>query len=112
MNINQTVSGFFTPYDYERITVSTSAVGFTAAKLNPMGDDLQRNLRKARLILVTVETDTIRYTIHGVNPVATSLGHLGRVGDVLSFANWQAMKNFRAIREGGADGHLSVTYLR
>ena len=113
MNAVQSIGGFLTPYDYENITVATVAIGFTATKVKPGTTVADRDLGHARSILVTVEEADIRYTIHGSDPVAgSSTGHLAVSGSVLSFSNYQAMLNFRAVRAAGTSAKLKVTYLR
>lgn len=112
MNITQSISGFLTPYAHEKITVSTAVKQFTAAKIEPTSSVAERELGHARLILVTVEAQTIRYTFDGTTPTVGDIGHLAEDKVPLSFANLQAMRNFKAVRENGADATLQVTYLR
>ena len=113
MNITQEISGFFTAYDHQVLTVSTSPVGFDAAKLRPQTDANQRDQGPARLLLVTVDSvNSLRYTIDGTTPVAGTTGHVLNNGDAITLANFQAMLTFRAVREGGADSKLQITYLR
>lgn len=112
MNAVQQVGGFLTPYAFETITVSTVPIGFTASKIAPTASQLQRDLGKARAILVSVEAQTIRYTFDGTTPVAATTGHQAFDKDGLTFNNLQSMLNFRAVRDAGVDAKLQVTYLR
>ncbi len=82
--------------------------GFDTAKLSPFD-----GLGKARLIFVTVP-GAVRYRIDGPGPVAATTGHLAAAASTLTFGNYQAAKNFRAVKEdtGGADVVLQVTYFR
>jgi hypothetical protein len=113
MNVTQEIGGFITPYDHEVITVSTTPIGFTLAKLVPQGDANQRDQGPARVLLVTMDSaNSLRYTTDGSTPVATSHGHVLLTGQALTLGNFQAMKSFRAVREGGADSKLQVTFLR
>lgn len=112
MQIGQSVGGYLTPYDYESITVAGAAIGFTESKFNIASTKAEKDLGNARLITATLETGSIRYTVHGANPTAGDIGHLAEPGASFSFANYQAMKNFKAIRETGTSGTLKVTYWR
>lgn len=111
MSITQNVAGYLTPYDRETITVSTTAIGFTTSKLQPQASADARDLGKARQVVVSVEGSIRWEMVRAVNPVAGSVGHPNSNGQ-LEFANWQAMVNFRAVREGAEDATLQVTYLR
>lgn len=113
MNAVQHIGGFLTPYTYENITVSTTPIGFTTTKIKPVSSVKERDLGHARSILVTVEEADVRYTVDGTTPAAgSSTGHLAVSGSVLSFSNYQAMLNFRAVRSSGTDAKLKVTYSR
>ena len=112
MNITQSISGFLTPYAHEKITVSTAVKQFTASNIERTSSAAERELGHARLILVTVEAQPIRYTFDGTTPTVGDVGHVAADTVPLSFANLQAMRNFRAVRDGGTDAVLQVTYLR
>ena len=112
MNTQQNIAGFLTPYAFEMITVSDSAIGFTVANYDSTGSLSAHDQGKARVILVQVQSNPIRYRFDGSNPVATSSGYLATAYDSITFSNYQAFKNFRAIREEGSDAKLAVTYLR
>lgn len=111
MELVQHITGYLQPHAFDTITVSTSAVGFTASKVLLTGTREEKDKGDTRYILVTVE-GTIRWTMHGSNPVAGTTGHLASNASVITFGNRQAMLNFRAISEDGSAATLQVTYLR
>jgi len=89
-------------FNYESITVSNSAVGFTSSKY-------KTSVHSAQRAFVTVENAQIRYRYDGTNPT-TSEGHLLSPGDVLIIEGYDNIKNFKAIRIGSNDATLRVTY--
>ena len=108
----QNMHGHLMPYAYENITVSNTPIGFTATKVVPVTSKAERDLGTARLVVVTVEDASIRFTVHGVDPDAGTTGHLIASGTILDFANLQTMLQFRAIRATATDAKLKVTYYR
>lgn len=113
--IVQNISGAFTPFDHEAITVDNTSggKGFTASKLEPNATASDRDMGKARYIFATLETADARYSIvNGVAPVAATTGHLLEQGSIIQFGNLQAARNFRIIRETGVSATLRVTYFR
>jgi hypothetical protein len=91
------------PFAYESVTVSSSAVGLTAATYRQAGYAVQAFL--------TLEGAEIRWRIDGSNPTTTE-GHLLEPGQNLTLDSPDAVKNFRAIRTGATNGTLKVTYFR
>jgi hypothetical protein len=94
-----------TPFAFEEITVSTAAIGFTAATFKPSGQT------PAAYAYVTVETNGIRWRTDGSDPTS-SVGHALAAGGTLELAGKTELTNFRAIRSGGADAALKVTFYR
>lgn len=92
-------------YAFEQVTISTASLGFTSTKYDP------GNGTPAIHALVTVESAQIRYTVDGTTPT-TMVGHLKEVGDEFEVWGSTDIKNFRAIRTGGTDASLAVTYGR
>jgi hypothetical protein len=88
--------------DYESITVSTAVKTLTAAKY--VG---------AKHALITVDANPIRYRLDGTDPEATE-GHLvfasATATGVIELNSADQIKRFKAIRQGGADAVLKVTY--
>ena len=93
------------PIGYESITVSTIAIGFTAAQLNPA------NAQRAERAFITVEGAAIRFRIDGTDPTSSE-GHLVLANSSFVLSGQNALANFRAIRDGGTDGTAKVTYSR
>lgn len=92
-------------YDFETITVADSAIGFTAAKLYPTGE------APCRRVMATLETAAVRYRMDGTDPTG-DVGHLLNVADVLHVVGINDLLNFRAFRDTGSSGSLSVSYMR
>ncbi len=104
----QTCTGWsnqLVPMDYESITVSTAAIGFTASKIATTN-------YKAAYAYFTVETADGRYRVDGTNP-SSSEGHVF-THDTAGYyvCGVTAVANFKAIRSGGSDATLKVTYWR
>ena len=91
-------------YKYEAITVSSTALGFTAANLALANSLYGRDIKN---VLVTVETNPIRFTTDGTTPTST-VGHLLSVGDIYTCDGEDVLK-FRAIRTG-SDATIHCTY--
>ena len=106
----QTCTGWsnqLVPMDFETITVSTAAVGFTSSKIVNTTTGLS-----ASYAFFTLETADIRYRVDGVDPTA-AIGHAAAAtGSGFFVCGAQAVKAFRAIRSGGADSTMRVTYFR
>lgn len=94
-------------YDSEQITVSTSAIGLTAAKYNNTASTLVP--RKASVIIIQCLANNVYYTLDGSTPSGSN-GKLLVANVELGIAGYQRIKNFRAIRAGGVDGALHVDY--
>jgi hypothetical protein len=92
-------------FDFEVIAVSNTAITLTALKYQPTGAD------KADSAFITLEGGDIRYRYDGTAPTAT-VGHLLSDGGFLVLIGQNQMEKFKAIRVGGRDGSLSVTYER
>lgn len=84
----------------ETITVSTVAIGFTAA-----------NITNAALAIFYVRTAPIAYTVAGDTPSAT-VGFPGPVGTMQGVCDLAQIKAFKAIRTTGADSSLYVVYYK
>jgi hypothetical protein len=83
---------------YESITVSTTAIGFTAASIS--------GKTKA---MCTLESQNIRFRIDGTAPTTTE-GHILENGNILYIEGGVSMSNFSAIRDDAVDGTLKCTY--
>lgn len=89
---------FYSPLGFQKLTVSSSPVGFTLPAVTPT----------VRAVTVTVETNSIRYRLDGTDPTTTT-GHLLYDGDVLDITNVNSILSFKAIAVG-ADGTIQITY--
>ena len=93
------------PIGYESITVGASAIGFTAAQINP-GSNAQR----AERAFVTTEGASLRFRIDGTDPTSAE-GHLVLANSSFVLSGHRALANFRAIRVTG-NATAKVTYSR
>jgi len=92
-------------FAYESVTVSTAAIGFTLATMNPGGAP------SADRAVITLETAQIRFRYDGTDPTASE-GHLLDTGNRLVLEGAENLNKFRAIRTSGTDGVLKVTFER
>lgn len=91
-----------TAFGFEQLVASTSAQGVT----------YESNGQTAVRLVITVETDVIRYRYDpSAASVAANNGHQGQVGDTIKIEGATNIKNFRYIRDSGAssNGVLNVT---
>ncbi len=92
--------------DFEAITVSSTSVGFTAAKIkiNQEGGQYKRAVKA----FVTVETNPMRVRFDGTAPT-TTVGHLLAAGDVMMITGDANVANAHFIATA-SDGAIKVTY--
>ncbi|MDY0188990.1 MAG: hypothetical protein RBR16_13820 [Syntrophus sp. (in: bacteria)] len=94
--------------DYESITVSTTAIGFTATKLAPVAGDYSG--RKAEAVLITVEDQPVRFRADGTDPSAAE-GHPLLPGDErYLYWGYQDLLQVKFIRKDAADAKVKVSY--
>jgi len=86
------------PCGYEQITVSSTAVGLTVPK-------------GASRAIVTVEAQPLRYRDDGTDPSST-VGVLCQANLRFELESRYSMLAFKAIRQGGTDAVLSVSYYK
>ena len=91
----------------ERITVSSTAIGFTDGADQETANTWQ--LKGVNKAVCRVENQEIRITTIGT-PVAGSVGLEKAPGDEFSITGYDDLKGFLAIRTGGTDGVLEVIY--
>ena len=101
--MEQIVIRAYQAFDYESVTVSTTAVGLTASKFNAYAAYEVK-------AFMTLENAQIRWRIDGTAPTSTE-GHLLEAGQNLTIEGYKNLSQFRAIRTGTTDGVLKVTYL-
>lgn len=111
-DILHTIGGLYYPYDYEDVTVSSSVIGLTESKYK-VDSEIGKNSIDyfARRAVITVEDAAFRYRYDGDDPTA-SVGHAAANGSVIVLVGEQAISQFKAIRTGGTDATLRVTYER
>lgn len=85
---------------FESITVSTTAIGCTAA-----------THAGASHAVITVEDQAIRYRVDGTDPTS-NVGHEALDYDVITLASSDQIQKFKAIRRDGTDATLRVTYYK
>lgn len=91
----------------EKITISSTAKGFTSALILPTsGDYIGIGCREA---FITCEDADIRFWLSGSTPTA-SLGHMLKKGESLTIENYDDIANFLAIRDNAIDANIFCTY--
>ena len=100
------VTGPVEAYAREAITVSTTALPFTAGTYADGRGDV-------KFAQVTLESNNIRVSVEGLVPSAT-VGELWETSTNVKFVvcGQTSVRRFRAIRQGAADATLTVTYFR
>ena len=96
--LSEILNAFRKPISYQQLTVSTSAVGLTV----PSG---------AQRAVVVVEAQPLRYRDDGTNPTA-SVGMLCVAATRFDIESREALLAFKAIRSGGTDSVLSISYYK
>ncbi len=91
------------PLDKEEVTVGNSAVGFNTAIV-------QQSAGNAAVVVVTIETDSIRYWVDGSTPTSSS-GHLGPADSAFTICGLNSIKNFLAIRVTN-DAAIKASFFR
>lgn len=92
---------------FEQITVSSTAVGLTAANYDITGADLGRRTKR---VVCSVESNDIRFRVDGTSPTA-SVGYPVTSGSQIVIDKPNDISNFKAIRQS-ADATLSCIYWR
>ena len=93
------------PFAQEEITVSTAAVGLTAATYAMTG---WGNAQKA---IIQVLNASIRCKTDGGDPTS-STGFAESAGSSFALESEAEIVNFKAIRASGSDAKIIVTYYR
>lgn len=84
--------------NYESITVTNTAIGFTPAKILP-----------SLTAYCSLETAQIRFRMDGTNPTSSE-GHLMNPGDTIVIDGYSSIQKFMAIRTGSTSGVLKCSY--
>jgi len=98
-----------TAYAYEELDLTDDAAhGVTASNLYDSID------KPCEAMLVTVEAQTINFTVHGTSPTAsagTGVGHQITAGNSIIISGHENCKNFEAINDvAGSDGIVKITF--
>ena len=96
--LSEILQAFRKPVGYEQVTVSTTAVGLTV----PDG---------ANRAVVVVEAQPLRCRDDGTDPTA-SVGMLCVAATRFDIESREALLAFKAIRSGGTNSVLSVSYYK
>ena len=94
----------------ETITIDNTAggVALTVSVYNPVG--LGGMNHTAKEAFITVEDQSLRWNVNpGVTVTASTNGHKANDGDAITIVG-QQLANFRAIRTGGVNATIRVTY--
>jgi hypothetical protein len=95
---------------YEKVTISNAVKQLTVAEYSDV-DTPSGSKQDAQEAFVTVEaTNGFRYTFDGTAPEASTTGHLAAGSSSFTIIGFNAIQNFKAIREGGSDAVIHVTY--
>jgi hypothetical protein len=103
------VNDIYKVVDRETLTVSTTAVGFTAAKL----DKAQNGGKVIKKVEISVEDADVRITRDGTTPVGggTDTGILITSGTIFEILGQADLINTLFIRNASTDAKLQVDYL-
>lgn len=101
----QTATGEAAAFAAETIAVSSTAIGPTAATVNPT------TTRGASQMYCSVEAQPIRYRFDGTNPTAL-VGHPAVAGTTLTVTGAANITRFKAIKSGATDASVFCTYSR
>ncbi len=93
------------PFAFESVTVSTTAIGFTAATFDSGG------VRPADLAIVDVESQAVRYRVDGIDPTA-AVGHAVLADTSLTVCGIASIRRVKFIRRDATDATLRVSYYR
>jgi hypothetical protein len=98
-------------YASERVTVSTTEIGGTVATINGTVGAFDPNQQKASACVVGAVTNGIFYTLDGTTPSSTN-GKRLLVNEELPIAGYQKVRDFKAVRDGGVDAVIDISYYR
>jgi len=100
---------FFIAYDKEAITVSSTAVPFTASKVTEAAPN-SAALAQFSVNCASGTSCVLRYTTSGT--ATTSTGQRALYGDTLSIYGHDNILAFSSIRETSTDVVINITYYR
>ena len=99
-------------YNSETITVSSTAIGPTASKLQKAAaDNFPSEQLQVKSAYVTVETASIRVAFDSaVTVTASTNGHVFQAGDAFTVDGYDAIARLKMIRVTSTDATVRVTY--
>lgn len=89
---------YYSPTGFQKLTVSSSAVGFT----------LPANVPQVRAVIFTVENNPIRMKVDGGDPTTTD-GILLYIGDEVELTNVTMINNCKLIAQS-SDGLVQIQF--
>lgn len=95
-------------YITEQLTISTTAVPLTTAKVDNHARTLGSQ-SKCAAVLIQALTNNILYTLDGTTPSGSN-GKRLVAGDVLGLAGYSKAKKFLCVREGASDATIHVDF--
>jgi hypothetical protein len=98
-----------TPVGQQTLTVSTTAVGFTASNTYKAMGSTGTTRQYASLAYCTVEDNPARVSVVGT-PTASTGGHEFAAGTEFYLNSADEIRNFLAIRTGGSDAVIHATF--
>jgi hypothetical protein len=99
-------------FAHEKITVSTTAIELDDDKYLATTESVGGRVG-AKEALITVEDAPIRFTLDGTTPVdGTDTGHVLPSASSITVYGLANIRQFRAVRSGGTDAVINVTYFR
>lgn len=98
-------------YAHETLAVSTAVKTLTTATHTPSASS-EAAIKRPRAVLITVSAQPLRWTVDGTNPVAATTGHYAAAGTEIFLSGYGNILGFKAIRDGGTDSSIQVTYFR
>ena len=98
-------------YAHETLTVTNAVKTLTTSVHTPVSVT-PATYAKPRAVLITVHAQPLRYTLDGTAPVAATTGHYAASGVEIFVSGYANIANFKAIRDGGTDAAIGVTYFK
>jgi hypothetical protein len=97
-------------FDKEAITVSTTAIGGTAAKIqHQVSSGSPVGYRATAAILQVTSANPLYLTFDGTTPSATNGINLA-TGDTMYIYGYQNISSLRMVRNGASDSAVNILY--
>ena len=94
------------------IDATVGGIALTQSVYQTFDSSLNRGKVTAKQAMISVETASIRvsYDPARVPSDSTPAGHIFAIGDIIWLESSTQIKNFRAVRVGGASANIEATY--